>query len=201
MAKTIKIVGINGSPQTDGSTAYLLTIGLEQAHKLGAETELIHVAQILKNLNTPFCTNCSYPCKGLCAQGTVLEKTLDTLRAADGLFIGSPVYFGTVSGQLKAFWDKMRCLRAEKALLNTVGGALSTGASRYGGQEGTIQTIQQMMLIQGMTIVGGGQAEHDCGHYGVAAQRPAKEDEQAVTRVKIMAKRIYEVCQATRNLR
>ncbi len=195
------IIGLNGSPDAHGNIAFLLEKGLEQIKAMGGETKLINVADVLKETLVPFCTNCSQPCLGICAKNTPLEGVLDDLRRADGLIIGSPVYFGSVSGQLKAFWDKIRCIRGEKKLLNTVGGAVAVGASRFGGQEGTIRAIQEMMLVQGMTIVGGGQADHDCGHYGVAAQRPARKDQQAQDRIVIMAKRIYEVSKATKDLR
>lgn len=195
------IVGINGSPIKNGNTQFLLEKGLEQVRSMGAETKVIQVGDVLKGFNVPFCTACSSPCEGVCWKNTGFENVLDIVREADGLIIGSPVYFGSVSGQLKAFWDKLRCLRGEKKLLNTVGGAVAVGASRFGGQEGTLRAIHEMMLVQGMTIVGGGQFEHDCGHYGVSSQRPASEDDFAKERIIIMAKRIYEVCETTRSLR
>lgn len=194
-------VAINGSPHQDGNTVFLLKKGLEQLRLQGAQTELLHTGEILKSMAVPFCTVCSAPCQGICAKGTLLEEVLHILRKADGLLLGSPVYFGTVSGQLKAFWDKLRCLRGEKKLLNVVGGAVAVGASRFGGQEGTLRALQEMMLVQGMTIVGGGQKDYDCGHYGVAAQHPVNEDQNAQERMIIMAKRLFEVSQATQSLR
>lgn len=194
-------VAINGSPNKDGNTAFLLKKGLEQLASMGAQTEIIHTGEVLRSVAVPFCTVCSASCTGACLQGTLMKEVLQKLRKADGLLIGSPVYFGTVSGQLKAFWDKLRCLRSEKKLLNVVGGAVAVGASRFGGQEGTLRAIQEMMLVQGMTIIGGGQKDYDCGHYGVAAQRPATEDQYAQDRMIIMAKRLFEVSQATQNLR
>ncbi|MGI6145538.1 MAG: flavodoxin family protein [Clostridia bacterium] len=194
-------VAINGSPNKDGNTVFLLKKGLEQLELMGAQTELIHTQEVLKSVKVPFCTVCSAICTGACLKGTLMEEVLQKLREADGLLIGSPVYFGTVSGQLKAFWDKLRCLRSEKKLLNVVGGAVAVGASRFGGQEGTLRAIHEMMLVQGMTIIGDGQKDNDCGHYGVAAQRPATEDQYAQQRMIIMAKRLFEVSQATQNLR
>jgi len=201
VAQAISIVGINGSPDKEGNTNYLLQTGLETARTLGARTDIIHVGEILRQMSVPFCTNCSAPCKGICAVNTPMAEVLDIIRSADGIIIGSPVYFGTMSGQLKAFWDKLRCLRAEKKLLNTVGGVIAVGFSRNGGQEGTISAIHEMMLVQGMTIVGGGHEEYDCGHYGVAAQRPARDDKYAIERTAIMVKRICEVALATKSLR
>ena len=194
-------VAINGSPVKEGNTAFLLQKGLEQLKLRGGKIELLHTAELLKSTAVPFCTNCSTPCRGICVKGTLMEQALKLLREADGILVGSPVYFGSVSGQLKAFWDKARCLRGEKKLLNVVGGAVAIGASRFGGQEGTLRAIQEMMLVQGMTVVGDGQKDYDCGHYGVAAQRPAQEDRNALARITIMANRIYEVSEATRSLR
>lgn len=195
------IIAINGSPKTDGNTAYLLNKGLEKARELGARTDIIHTGEIMKEFKTPFCIACTNPCAGVCMEGTSFLKVMDILKEADGILIGSPVYFGSISGQLKAFWDKLRRIRGEKKLLNAVGGAVAVGHSKYGGQEATLRTIHELMLVQGMTIVGPGQAEHDCGHFGAAAQRPAEDDKQAQERVIILAKRVCEVAAATKSLR
>jgi len=45
-----------------------------------------------------------------------LEEAYEILKKADAIVMGSPVYFGSVSAQLKAFFDKTRKLRSEKAL-------------------------------------------------------------------------------------
>jgi hypothetical protein len=58
-----------------------------------------------------------------------------------------------------------------------------------------------MMLVQGMTIVGASQSEHDSGHHGVAAQRPVTEDKFALDRTMVLAKRVVEVARATEILR
>ncbi len=195
------IIGLNGSPSKDGNTSKLITEAIKVCKELGADTELIQCREALKDLKHPFCVNCQSPCEARCAEGKPLEKALQSLGRADGLIIGSPVYFGTVSGQLKAFWDKTRSLRTNKRLLNVAGGAVSVGASAYGGQETTVQAIQHMMLVQGMIVVGDGYVEDDCGHMGVMAKRPSAEDQNALHRVRILAKRVVEVAQATRGIR
>ena len=81
-----------------------------------------------------------------------LKEALDKLRKCNGVIAVSPVYFGAVTGQLKAFWDLTRPLRGEKALYNKTGAAVSVGASRFGGQESTIRNIQDMMLIQPLIV-------------------------------------------------
>lgn len=198
---SVKIVGINGSPKKNGNTAKLLNVALEKAKEIGADIELIHASEFLNELAVPFCVDCSAPCKGICLKGEKVEAIVESLKRADGVILASPVYFGTVSAQMKAFWDKIRSLRGEKALLNTVGGAMSTGATRFGGQETTLRAMQDMMLVQGMTVVGGGYYENDCGHLGVASQKPTEEDTFATTRAEIIAKRIFQVALATKEIR
>jgi len=68
------------------------------------------------------------------------NRAFQKLAQADALIIGSPVYFGTVSAQLKGFWDKSRKLRTALALLNTVGAAVTTGGARFGGQEDYLES-------------------------------------------------------------
>ncbi|MBC7325944.1 MAG: flavodoxin family protein [Moorella sp. (in: Bacteria)] len=195
------IVGINGSPKKEGNTAFLVREGLAAAAAAGAETALIHVADALADLKAPFCTQCSNPCQGACSRGNRLGEAYDLLRRADGILLGSPVYFGSVSGQLKAFWDKSRILRREKALLNVVGAGVSVGGSRFGGQETTLKALFDMMLIQGMMIIGNGHIETDCGHQGSCGQAPAAGDEFAIQRVRITGRRLAEVAAATITLR
>lgn len=195
------IIGLNGSPHREGNVAYLLNAALGAAARGGGETEVIYIQDILADLPRPYCVACGSPCPGECYRGTLLERAFARLRRADALILGSPVHFGTVSAQLKAFWDMSRKLRTEKALLNTVGGAVTVGAARFGGQETTVKALYDLMFIQGMIVVGDGHVDADAGHHGVCGQRPAAEDEFAVARAEILGRRIAQVAEATRGLR
>lgn len=195
------IVGLNGSPNKKGNTKVLLEKVLTKAQSLGAETVILEVPEIIKSARHPFCVACSNPCSGQCFRGTALEETFELLKKADGVVFGSPVYFGSVSGQLKAFFDKTRKLRGEKGLYNTVGAGVTVGNCKYGGQETTMKALHDIMLVHGMMIVGDGYIEDDCGHHGLSAQRPSIEDEYAAKRADILAKRLVEVCGQTRHLR
>lgn len=195
------IIGINGSPNKEGNTSVLMAEALAVCAKMGADVQLIRCSEALKGLKAPFCVHCQSPCQSRCAEGKPLEKALQSLGRADGIIIGSPVYFGTVSGQLKAFWDKTRTLRSRKRLLNVVGGAIAVGGSPYGGQETAVQAIHHMMLVHGMLVVGDGYIDDDCGHLGAMAQRPSLEDGHALERVGVLAKRVVQVARATRGIR
>ncbi|MGB9793030.1 MAG: flavodoxin family protein [Thermacetogeniaceae bacterium] len=195
------IIGINGSPNKEGNTAFLVRTALAVAERMGADTEIIHVSDVLVGLDSPFCDACATPCDGSCAVGNALGDAFELMRKADGMIVGSPVYFGTISGQLKAFWDKTRVLRGEKALMNVVGGGVTVAGARFGGQETALRAIHDLMLVQGMIVVGDGLREYDCGHQGACAQNPASKDENAIKRVEILAKRVVEVARATEGLR
>ncbi|PKM48002.1 MAG: flavodoxin family protein [Firmicutes bacterium HGW-Firmicutes-8] len=195
------IIGLNGSPQKEGNTAGLLLAALKAAHEMGAETRLLHVTDALHGIKQPFCINCTPVCEGACARENNLGEAFDLLRRADGIIIGSPVYFGTVSAQLKAFWDKSRVLRKEKVLVNVIGGAVAVGAARFGGQETTVKAIHDIMLVQGMTVIGDGYFADDAGHQGACAQRPSLEDTAGLLRAGVMGRRVAELAQATMGLR
>ena len=195
------IVALNGSPKSDGNTAFLLQKILDEVGSEGAETRHIHVHKIMEEQKHPYCNACSSPCRGTCFSDTTLSDTYDLLKKADAIILGSPVYFGTVSAQLKGFWDKTRKLRGEKGLMNAVGGAVSPGGARFGGQETTLRALHDMMLVQGMIVVGDGYVADDCGHHGVCSQQPSEEDSFALKRASILSRRITEVARATANLR
>lgn len=194
------IIGLNGSPNREGNTAFLLQTALKSAAELGAEIETIFVQEILEQEKRPFCIGCETPCRGVCYAGTKMEEVLKRLGEADGVLMASPVYFGTVSAQLKGFWDKTRRLRRERKLLNTVGGALTSGGAPFGGQETTLRALHTMMLIQGMIIVGDSHQKSP-GHHGANAVQPAAEDSHALKRAAMLGRRIFEVCEATASLR
>lgn len=195
------IVAINGSPNTKGNTAQMLQAALEEVTGAGAEGRFMQVSELLAGLKVPYCMHCSNPCSGKCFAGTALDDAFALLRRCDGIIMGSPVYFCTVSAQLKSFWDKTRSLRKDKVLLNVVGGALTVGGARFGGQETTLRAMHDMMLCQGMTVVGDGFVDDDAGHQGACAQRPANEDQNGITRTRVLARRVLEVAKATVELR
>mgnify|MGYP004591418621 CR=1 FL=1 len=187
------IVALNGSHNDEGNTAYLLNAVLEKCKKRGAETEMINVYKAVSDAKYPFCVNCSNPCSKHCYAGTLLEEAYGKVTKADFVIIGSPVYFGSMTAQLKAFFDKTRAIRGEKKWLAKPMAAVTVGASKYGGQERTLEAIHSCALVLGMTVVGSS-GINAMGHFGVSAQRPACEDEYAKGAVENLAERIYSEC-------
>jgi NAD(P)H dehydrogenase (quinone) len=92
------------------------------------------------------------------------EVTKDDFVAADGLIVGSPVYFGLMAAQLKKVLDDFVGVR--KKMENKVGAAFATSGDPTGGKETTMMSIIQALLIYGMIIVGDPLSA--TGHYGTA---------------------------------
>lgn len=188
------VVAINGSPNKDGNTAFLIKEVLKAAEEAGAKTKLFHSMEMLEGQDKPYCDACSSPCDESCYMDTQLEEDFKTIAEADALVLGSPVYFGTVSAQLKAIFDKSRALRSKKALAGKVGAGVSVGASRFGGQETTIRAIHDIMMVHGMTVVTDASVSESIGHHGVCGQKPAEEDAGAIKSARVTGIRLVEEC-------
>lgn len=95
---------------------------------------------------------------------TTGEVSKEDFLAADGLIMGSPVYFGTMAADLKKVVDGLISFR--KKMEGKVGAAFATSGDDTGGKETTMFSIIQALLICGMIIVGDPLSA--TGHYGVA---------------------------------
>jgi len=105
----MNVLAINGSPGKKWNTATLLEHTLEGAASAGAETELIH----LYDLDYKGCTSC-FACKlkggksyGKCAVRDGLTPVLEKIEDVDVLILGSPIYFGTVTGMMRCCMERL----------------------------------------------------------------------------------------------
>ena len=91
------------------------------------------------------------------AQPITVFRTIYLPLFKDGIIVGSPVYWGGVTAQLKAIFDRSMSVEIQgKSYRNKVGGAISVGYDRHGGQETTCLEIYLWMLIHDMIVVGPG---------------------------------------------
>lgn len=184
-------MGIVGSPRKKGNTNYLVKEALKAAGKLGVETELINMCDI----EIEPCVACDI-CKstGECAIYDDVPNLLDKLADSQGVIFGSPVYFGSMTSQLKMLIDRSRPLRFEFKLKNKLGGGISVGGSRNGGQETTISAIHQFMLIHDMIIVGDGAPLAHYGGTGVGSNiNSAEGDDLGLETSRNLGRRMAEL--------
>ncbi len=117
----MKIVAIVGSPRANGNTSLLIDEALKEAAALGCETEKIVLGQYKVNpcLGHDECASFS-----TCKQNDDVPWMLEKLREADGIIVGSPVYYYNVTAQMKAFIDRNYFLYTHDIPLKAKCGAL-----------------------------------------------------------------------------
>ncbi|MEW6265324.1 MAG: flavodoxin family protein [Thermodesulfobacteriota bacterium] len=168
---TIRMLAIVGSPR-HGNTELMAQSALEAAAaEGGVDTEIIH----LGDLDIHPCKG-DYACVTGAKKGRLCPKWEDDMELvyprmiqADAIILASPVYYATVSAQMKILMDRMQPLKDrgghygrdrpfQGALRNKIGGALAVARLRNGGQETTIQTIHNFFHVLDMIPVGTGAA-------------------------------------------
>ena len=104
----MKVLALNGSRRKGWNTEILLKHALEGAASQGADTELIH----LYDLNFKGCISC-FACKlkggksyGKCAYQDELTPVLEKVEEADAIILGSPVYLGAATGEMRSFLER-----------------------------------------------------------------------------------------------
>jgi len=187
----VMIIGIVGSPRIDGNTFYLVETAIKSAEAAGADTEIIN----LGSADIEPCVACDI-CKatGECAIYDDMREITEKLMESDGMIIGSPVYFGSVTSQLKMLIDRTRPLRGSFKLRDKVCGAIAVGGSRNGGQESTISVIHDFLLIHDTIVVGDGAPLAHYGGTGVGGPKgDIKNDEIGIETSKNLGKRVAEL--------
>ena len=187
----IKIIGIVGSPRKNSNTQYLVQKALESAEKSGAEVEMINLGQ----MEIEPCNACDI-CKltGECPKDDEISNILSRLENAHGIILGSPVYFGNVTAQLKIFMDRSRPLRSDFKLKDKVCGAITVGGARNGGQETTCASIHEFLLIHDAIIVGDGSPLAHYGGTGTAGSvGEVVDDKLGIETSKNLGKRVAEL--------
>ena len=152
----IKVLGVSSSPRAGGNTDEMVRAALAGAAQIPeVETEFVGLRGKLNG-----CVDCGKcpvdPEKGAyCVQKDVMSGVYPKLLACDALILGAPTYSGTLNAQAKMFMDRFRPLtRMGLSMAYKVGGALSVGGSRNGGQEKTISAIVDWYLLTGRFPVG-----------------------------------------------
>ena len=104
----MNVIAINGSPRKKWNTAMMLEKALEGAQSKGAKTEMVN----LYDLKFTGCTSC-FACKlkkgknyGRCAVKDDLNIILKKVEDSDAIIIGSPIYFGSVTGEVRSFLER-----------------------------------------------------------------------------------------------
>lgn len=145
----MKVLMLNGSPNAGGST-YTALHEMEKIFQAESiETELVHVG----NKTIRGCIGC-YACKK--GEGCVLDDIVPEIAAkfkeADGLVIGSPVYYASANGTLIALLDR---LFFSKNFDTTMKVGAAVCSARRGGLTATFDELNKYFTISGMPVASG----------------------------------------------
>jgi multimeric flavodoxin WrbA len=150
----MKVVAFNGSPRKKGNTVGSLNTVLSELEKQGIETELIHVGQE-KVRGCLACYKCAAKHNERCAtEDDPVNDWIQKIKMADGILLGSPVYFSGVAGTMKSFLDRAFLVSSmNKSLFRHKVGASVVAVRRSGGIP-TLNTLNHYLLYSEMFIPG-----------------------------------------------
>ena len=144
----MKVLLINGSPHAQGNTALALGEAARELEKLGVQTETMHIG----NKDIRGCISCgSCANTGKCVFNDAVNEAAAKLAEADGLIVGSPVYYASPNGTLLSFLDRL--------FFSTQGldKRMKTGASvvvcRRGGASASFDALNKYFPICNMPVV------------------------------------------------
>lgn len=153
-ALNMKVIAFNGSPRREGNTAILIAEVFKILESHGIETEMIQ----LGNKTVHGCTACM-KCREMqdnkChIKNDHLNFCIKKMNEADGIIIGSPVYFADVTPEVKALIDVAGYVTRSNnfTLKRKVGAAVI--AVRRGGALHAFETINNFFLINQMVVPG-----------------------------------------------
>jgi multimeric flavodoxin WrbA len=148
----MKVVAFNGSGRKDGNTAMLIRRVLSVLKAEGIETELIQLAgEQIRGCNA--CRTCFSTKNNRCIiEDDNVNAYIQKMVEADGIILGSPVYFSMMSPELKALIDRAGyvALANDYVFKRKVGAAVV--AVRRAGAIPTFDAINHFFLISQMII-------------------------------------------------
>ena len=169
----MKVVAISSSPRRDGNTAILLRHVLAELDGAGIETELVQLAG--KSLSG--CTGClkcatalDNHCHGVKDDG--VNECIDKMLAADGILLGTPVFFGDANATMRALIERTGYATRKNGnpLARKVGAAVI--AVRRGGAMHAFDSVNHFFQIAAMMVVGS-----SYWNFGIGAEAGAVESD------------------------
>ena len=176
----MKVIGIVGSPRPRGNTEYLVNEALKALEKEGIEVEMIRLGE----KNVAPCEACN-ACSELqnCKIEDDFQEIFEKIERADGLIVGSPVYYGSATPQVMALLDRTGyvAMKRGRTLNRKVGAAIAV--ARRAGANFTFAQLNYFFYINGMIVPG---STYWNVAYGLGLE-DVKKDEEGLQTVRNMA--------------
>jgi multimeric flavodoxin WrbA len=150
----IKVVAFNGSPRKNGNTVGSLNTVMGELKKQGIETEMIHVGKE-KIRGCLSCFVCMQKMNEKCVtDDDPVNEWIQKMKEADGILLGSPVYFSGVAGAMKSFLDRAFFVAGRNNDLFRHKVGASVVAVRRSGGIPTMDSLNHYFLLCEMLIPG-----------------------------------------------
>lgn len=152
----MKVLGIVGSPRKGGNSAVLTEQVVAGAQEKWAQAEIVTISE----LNIGPCRACMgcKPQAGSCTQKDDMIPLLEKMKAADALVLATPIYYGDVTAQMKAWMDRCYCLMDMQFNTPLKGKKVALVTSFANPQEEMadhgLKTLAQFCAFNQMQIVG-----------------------------------------------
>ncbi len=150
----MKVVAFNGSPRKDGNTAILINYVFRELEREEIETELVQMAG--KEIRGCIaCYKCIENKDRQCAvKNDFANEWIGKMVGADGILLGSPVYFNDVTAEMKALIDRAGFVSRSNGGMYRNRVAAAVVAVRRNGAIRTLDTMDHLFLSAEMIIVG-----------------------------------------------
>jgi multimeric flavodoxin WrbA len=141
-----KVILLNGSPHQHGCTATALDEMIKVFEEEGIETELIQVGT--KDIRGCIsCGKCSEI--GKCVFDDLVNEVAPKFEQADGLVVGSPVYYGSPNGTILSFMDRLFYSTSFSKHMKV---GASVVSCRRGGNTASFDVLNKYFTISGMPL-------------------------------------------------
>lgn len=151
----MKVIAINGSARKDGNTSIIINAIFSELKKSGIETELIDLSKERINGCTG-CGSCFRNKDNKCVfKNDIVNECIEKMIEADGIILGSPVYFADVTANMKALLERIGMVsNANGSLFKHKAGA-AVVAVRRGAATRAFDTMNYFLHCMQMYLVGG----------------------------------------------
>jgi len=187
----VKILAVCCSPRKGKSTAQVLKECLKAAQKVDnrIEIELIELGGL--DIEGSVAAGIEMPENRKDDFLSLIPKLSDP--KVRGIIIGTPVYFSSMTSLCKAFIERLRVFWRKDTLTNKVVGVVSVGASRNGGQEVTIRSVQDSLFCFETVVGGSGRPTARFGAGVWSKDGKPLDDKYGMNYVKNLGRRVAEV--------
>lgn len=177
------VIAINGSPKAEGNTYHALKIVTDQLEKESISTEIIHIGN--KNIHGCIaCGSCYKNQNEKCIINDEVNEIIQKLKNADGIVIGSPVYYASIAGTMKCFLDRAFYVASANGGLYRHKVGASVVAVRRSGEVATFDHLNHYFTITEMFVA-------SSNYWNVIHGRmpgEALQDEEGIQAMRVLAK-------------